>query len=135
VPPRRNCVIKTKKRGVVTFDGGGNPGAPNTKSYQRQHRDQDRGVGEDDEREDDDDGEEVDAAKSALAPTGSELLTVREAAIYLRCSRSLLNKLRVRGGGPKFINLGGDLIRYHRRDLDDFVEARTFRNTAQVVVE
>jgi excisionase family DNA binding protein len=108
MPPRRNCVLKTKKR-VVTFDGGGKP------------------------HQDEFDLENLTVFKVSNPSTGPPLLSTEEAAEYLHCSKSLLNKFRVRGGGPDFVRVGDDLIRYERDALDAYVASRTRRSTAQQV--
>ena len=45
------------------------------------------------------------------------LLTTREAALYLRISKSWLDQGRSQGTGPAFHRVGG-AIRYQKRDLD-----------------
>ena len=50
----------------------------------------------------------------------SPLLNVTEAADYLRCSASYLNKLRVTGGGPTFVKMGAR-VAYTREDLDRYI--------------
>lgn len=57
------------------------------------------------------------------------LLNVREAAVELNISEDWLNKLRSRGGGPKFIRLGRS-VRYRRSHLHEFAEENTRRSTA-----
>jgi len=59
----------------------------------------------------------------------SPLLTVTEAAHYLRCSASHLNKLRVTGGGPMFVKIGARVV-YRRIDLDRYVEKHLQKSTA-----
>jgi hypothetical protein len=51
---------------------------------------------------------------------GSGLLTPDEVAILLRVDERTLANWRYRGIGPIFTKLGG-LVRYARRDLDEFV--------------
>jgi excisionase family DNA binding protein len=60
----------------------------------------------------------------------SPLLNVTEAADYLRCSASYLNKLRVTGGGPQFAKIGAS-VRYRRIDLDRWIEKRIQKSTAE----
>ena len=55
-----------------------------------------------------------------MTSANSPLLTVTEAAQYLRCSASYLNKLRVTGGGPTFVKMGARVL-YTRADLDRFI--------------
>jgi len=47
--------------------------------------------------------------------------TVTEAAAYIPCGVSTLNKLRVSGGGPRYIKLRGRVL-YDERDLDKWIE-------------
>jgi excisionase family DNA binding protein len=60
----------------------------------------------------------------------SPLLTVTEAAEYLRSGVSTLNKLRVYGGGPPFVKINSS-VRYRRVDLDRFIEKRLQKSTAE----
>jgi excisionase family DNA binding protein len=61
----------------------------------------------------------------------TDLLTVREAASYLRCSKSYLDKLRCSGGGPEFVRLGMRKILYRRSDLSNWARVRRFDSTSQ----
>jgi len=56
-------------------------------------------------------------------------LTTAEAAKYLRIGFSTLAGMRVSGGGPQFIKLGGRVL-YDTRDLDRWVESNKFNSTA-----
>lgn len=51
------------------------------------------------------------------------LKSVREAAAFLKCSPSYLNKLRLTGGGPVFAKLGAKVV-YDQGDLSAWVAAR-----------
>lgn len=55
-----------------------------------------------------------------------EVLTVNEAAEYVRLSKPTLDRLRIAGGGPRFAKLspGSGAVRYRRADLDAWLEAR-----------
>ena len=44
-------------------------------------------------------------------------IRVRQAAEYVGCSKSQLDKLRCYGGGPAFVKLGASVI-YRTEDLD-----------------
>ncbi|HEX7753671.1 MAG TPA: helix-turn-helix domain-containing protein [Novosphingobium sp.] len=55
--------------------------------------------------------------------TTDNLMTTKEAAEYVRLSPSLLNKLRLTGGGPVFVRLAGRAIRYRQFDLQAWVAA------------
>ena len=71
-------------------------------------------------------------ASDVLAPSHEpDLLTVKEAAALLRCSKSYLDKLRCVGGGPEFIRLGRRKILYRRPDLLMWAKSRRFDNTSQ----
>lgn len=56
-------------------------------------------------------------------------MTAREAAVILRMSSSTLAKLRVYGGGPNFLKLGGKVI-YRQSDLDSWVATRVRASTS-----
>lgn len=58
------------------------------------------------------------------------LLTVKEAAAYLRCGVSTLNKLRVSGDGPMYVKMHGRVV-YKLADLDRYIEQHRVRSTAQ----
>src|SRR5215831_18668940 len=60
----------------------------------------------------------------------TQLLTVPEAAAYLRVSKSLLDKWRSIGGGPPYIRVAAWSIRYRVQDLLLFVEQRKRISTA-----
>ena len=60
----------------------------------------------------------------------ARLLNVSEAAQYLRCGISTLNKLRVSGGGPVFVKAHGRVV-YLESDLDKYVAAHRMKSTAQ----
>jgi len=63
----------------------------------------------------------------------SEFLNTREAARYLGLSSSLLNKLRVRGGGPAFVRLPGvRRILYRASDLQAWAADGRRRSTAGI---
>jgi excisionase family DNA binding protein len=59
----------------------------------------------------------------------SGLLTVKEAAAYLRCGVSTLNKLRVTGGGPMYVKMLGRVL-YKIDDLDRYIAQHRRRSTA-----
>jgi hypothetical protein len=60
----------------------------------------------------------------------TRLLNVKEAADYLRCGVSTLNKLRVSGGGPMYIKMHGRVL-YKIDDLDRYIAQHRIRSTAQ----
>ena len=58
-----------------------------------------------------------------------------QAAEYLSLSPSTLEKLRISGQGPPFIRLGLRAIGYLKTDLDDWLESRRNRSTAEYGLE
>jgi hypothetical protein len=58
------------------------------------------------------------------------LLTPKEAATFLRVSQSYLDKLRVYGGGPKFLRFGRKIL-YRGSELSLWVEQRCFSSTSE----
>lgn len=52
-----------------------------------------------------------------------------EAATYCCSTKSVLEKLRVFGGGPVFIRLGRTIV-YAAEDLDEWMEVRRQRSTS-----
>lgn len=63
------------------------------------------------------------------------LMTTKEAAAFVRLSPSLLNKLRLTGGGPVFVRLAGRAIRYRQSDLAQWVAASAMASTSQYPAE
>lgn len=59
------------------------------------------------------------------------LLDVGSAARYLGLSASTLNKLRCRGGGPKFLKMTRTAVRYDPTDLDAWIAARRRESTSE----
>lgn len=66
-----------------------------------------------------------------LDATGDRLLTTKEAAAVLGLSPRTLEGLRRRGGGPPFVVLSRNAVRYRQGDLRAWVESRTAPHTAQ----
>ncbi len=60
-------------------------------------------------------------------------LNVREAAAYLKVSKSWLDKLRVRGGGPAYIKLGPHRVVYDLGDLNAWAAQGRREHTSQQV--
>jgi excisionase family DNA binding protein len=58
------------------------------------------------------------------------MLTVLDAAAYLRLSRRTLERLRVSGLGPKFVKCGRS-VRYRQSDLEEWIAARVVRSTSE----
>ena len=59
----------------------------------------------------------------------SDLLTTPETAEVLRCSKSSLDKWRLKGLRPKFVRVGSR-IRYRASDVAEFVAAQTRSSTS-----
>jgi len=58
-------------------------------------------------------------------------LTPTEAADYLNCSKSFLDKARVHGTGPPFIRLGRRKVLYSKRMLTRYALQRQYRSTSE----
>jgi predicted DNA-binding transcriptional regulator AlpA len=74
----------------------------------------------------------------ALLPTSSEipfdpdsLETEREAADFLGVTTRALQKWRATGTGPRFVRISGRCVRYRRRDLIGWAEARLKSSTSE----
>ena len=59
------------------------------------------------------------------------LITENEAASIIGYSVRALQNWRVRGGGPRFVKVSRRSIRYRRRDLIDWAEARIQVHTSE----
>jgi hypothetical protein len=60
----------------------------------------------------------------------STYTNTRGAAGHLSCSASYLEKLRVVGGGPRFLKIG-KAVRYKLDDLDAWASARAHSSTSE----
>lgn len=60
------------------------------------------------------------------------LLNEKQAAAFLGHKPRTLQKWRVTGGGPVFISISKRSVRYRRRDLLAWTEARVRRSTSDV---
>jgi hypothetical protein len=58
------------------------------------------------------------------------LMTAKEAAGYLRCGVSTLNRLRVSGGGPHYMKATGRVL-YDVLDLDAWIEGSKRHSTSE----
>jgi predicted DNA-binding transcriptional regulator AlpA len=56
-------------------------------------------------------------------------LTEREAAKYVGVSPAVFRLWRAASTGPIYYRAGSKLIRYRRRDLDEWIEARLSQQT------
>lgn len=59
-----------------------------------------------------------------------EVLNTLEAAAYVRLSKPTLDRLRITGEGPVYIQLGR-AVRYRKTDLDEWLESRLTRSTSE----
>lgn len=59
------------------------------------------------------------------------LLSESEAAKFIRYSKRSLQNWRVRGGGPRYVRVSARSVRYRRRDLLAWIEARLRSNTSE----
>ncbi|WP_325438243.1 helix-turn-helix transcriptional regulator [Pararhizobium sp.] len=61
------------------------------------------------------------------------VLTVDEAAQYLRLSKTTLNRLRVTGKGPSYVQiLARGRVTYRHTDLDAWLDQHTMRSTSEI---
>jgi len=60
-----------------------------------------------------------------------QLLTEAQAADLICYSQRTLQNWRQRGGGPKYVKVSAKSIRYQRRDVLDWIEARKQHHTAE----
>ena len=61
-----------------------------------------------------------------------DVFRTKEAAGYMDLKKSTLEAWRCRGGGPVFLKLG-KAVRYRKKDLDSFINARTRTSTSQTL--
>ncbi|ARP67126.1 MULTISPECIES: helix-turn-helix transcriptional regulator [Mesorhizobium] len=61
--------------------------------------------------------------RAARAKKGSPFLNTAQAAFYIGLSQRTLEKMRLKGGGPKF-RKHGRYVRYHIDELDDWSKGR-----------
>jgi excisionase family DNA binding protein len=59
-----------------------------------------------------------------------QLLTVSEAARWLKCSESYLNKCRISSAGPLFVRIGRS-IRYRQSDLEAWAAGHVVGSTSE----
>ena len=60
-----------------------------------------------------------------------QLMTEKEAAGILCYSQRALQNWRVRGGGPKYVKVNGNSVRYQIRDLTKWIDDRKRGNTSE----
>ena len=61
----------------------------------------------------------------------NQLMTEKEAAGVLCYSQRALQNWRVRGGGPDYVKVNGNSVRYQMRDLTAWIDARKRKHTSQ----
>ena len=66
-----------------------------------------------------------------MTDTNPIVLKSEAAAHYLGLSTRFLEKLRLTGGGPRFVKVGRRVL-YRREDLDRFLEERTVSSTSEL---
>jgi excisionase family DNA binding protein len=66
-----------------------------------------------------------------IALRRSVMLTVHEAADYLRLSERTLERMRVTGFGPNFVKVGRS-VHYRQSDLDAWIASRVIKSTSEV---
>ncbi|MEP6868700.1 MAG: helix-turn-helix domain-containing protein [Novosphingobium sp.] len=60
-----------------------------------------------------------------------EILTVREAAQYLKLGKPTLDRYRVTGDGPRYVRMSPGAIRYRRADLECWLESKLTSSTSE----
>jgi len=60
-----------------------------------------------------------------------QLMTEKQAACFLCYSQRALQNWRVRGGGPEYVKVNGNSVRYQIRDLTTWIDARKQKHTSQ----
>jgi len=60
-----------------------------------------------------------------------QLMTEKEAAGILCYSQRALQNWRVRGGGPEYVKVNGNSVRYQMRDLTTWINDRKQKHTSQ----
>jgi excisionase family DNA binding protein len=69
-------------------------------------------------------------AAQPVSKQTEEFLTPKQAAAFLRVSKSYLDKLRVYGGGPRFLRFGRKIL-YRKSELNVWAEQRCFSSTSE----
>lgn len=59
------------------------------------------------------------------------ILRTEAASEYCGLAASTLEKLRVRGDGPRFVKLGGKAVGYDLADLDAWLDSRKASSTSE----
>lgn len=61
----------------------------------------------------------------------NQLISEKEAAVFLGFTPRFLQARRIRGGGPQFVRISRRAIRYRIRDLEKWIEERMRMNTSE----
>ncbi len=72
-------------------------------------------------------------AEALVGSPVETLLTTTEAATVLRLSSRTLEDMRWRGGGPRYLRLSRNAIRYRQSDLLEWAEAKARVNTSSTI--
>ena len=75
----------------------------------------------------------ITARRLSEADDLDQLMDERTAAGLLCYTVRALQNWRHRGGGPRFIKVSARSVRYRRRDLLEWVEARSVASTSQSI--
>jgi excisionase family DNA binding protein len=70
-------------------------------------------------------------AKCNPSIVADEYLSPKEAARFLKCSKSFLDKLRCSGGGPSFTRIGRKILYRRFADLEAWMRQRRFASTSE----
>jgi predicted DNA-binding transcriptional regulator AlpA len=62
--------------------------------------------------------------------TNSQRISVGAAAGYTGLAESTLNKLRMTGGGPRFLKISARRVAYDTADLDEWLASKRRRSTS-----
>jgi predicted DNA-binding transcriptional regulator AlpA len=62
--------------------------------------------------------------------TNSQRISVGAAANYTGLAESTLNKLRMTGGGPRFLKISARRVAYDTADLDEWLASKRRRSTS-----
>ncbi|EGY02468.1 hypothetical protein AZA_87858 [Nitrospirillum viridazoti Y2] len=73
---------------------------------------------------------EDEVSRAAKAKKGSPFLNTAQAAFYVGLSHRTLEKMRLKGGGPRF-RKHGRYVRYHIDDLDAWSLGRDEKDAAE----
>jgi predicted DNA-binding transcriptional regulator AlpA len=71
------------------------------------------------------------AAESFLSPSQDCCLTPKQAASFLGITPRLLQQMRRRGDGPKYLKPGHRTVRYPQPNLRQWVATRAVTNTSE----